>query len=104
MIVVIVVIIVIAAAGVNDANNKAKAEGISASQFHGEPLGTSQEQVEQDLGKPEDSQEFTSRGIITKTPQNSSCIYYHQKGYGLFEGKSYQLCFENGKLDSKNAY
>jgi hypothetical protein len=102
--VLIVIVTVIIAAGVNQANNEHKATGIAPAQFAHERLGRSQSQVEADLGKPDNSQQFTSRGVFTKAPENSSCIYYHEKGYALFEGKSYQLCFENGKLSDKNSY
>ena len=39
-----------------------------------------------------------------KSNEKSSCIYYPEKGKGIGEGKSFQLCFTNGKLDSKNVY
>jgi hypothetical protein len=52
-----------------------------------------------------DSQEFEQEiPEIQDQPERSSCIYYPEKDRPLFEGDSYQFCFDNGKLTSKNAY
>jgi hypothetical protein len=76
---------------------------ISRVQFDGLELGATQESVIADLGKqPEDRQDFESTGVLDDEPQNSSCIYYNVAG-GTF-GDTFQLCFTDGKLDSKNAY
>lgn len=93
------------AGGINNANNEQKKKGITVQQFHGERLGTPQSQVEADLGKPEDAQEFENKGVIPgSAASRSSCIYYSEKGKGIGEGHSFQLCFDNGKLNDKNAY
>lgn len=80
-----------------------QAHAISKSQFKALPLGTSQSSVVSQLGKkPENKQEFQSKSFLGDEPQNSSCIYYN-KADGSF-GDVFQLCFTNGKLDTKNAY
>jgi hypothetical protein len=93
------------AGGINSANNEQKKKGITASQFRGEAIGTSESQVRSDLGKPEDRQEFENKGVLPGDQSSrSSCIYYPEKGKGIGEGRSFQLCFDNGKLSDKNAY
>jgi hypothetical protein len=66
-------------------------------------LGMSERQVRAAVGKrPENRQAFESEGILDEEPSRSSCIYYNRAG-GTF-GDSFQLCFENGHLSSKNSY
>ena len=80
-----------------------RAHAISPAQFKALDLGMRQSEVEAQLVKePEDRQEFESEGILDQEPQSSSCIYYNRAG-GEF-GDLYQLCFDNGRLSSKNAY
>jgi hypothetical protein len=91
-------------AGVNNAEKQNAASGITPSQFQSVSLGMSQADVQSQLGKPDNAQQFQNQGIFTKKPQNSSCIYYHEHGQALFQGHSYQLCFDNGNLTAKNSY
>lgn len=80
-------------------------DGITRAQFDSISQGTTQTSVEDEYGEPEDSQEFeTQIPELQDTPSSSSCIYYPEKGKPLFEGQSFQLCFDEGKLTSKNAY
>lgn len=80
-----------------------KAHAITPAQFKALTIGMTEREVATSLGKkPEDRQEFESEGILTKEPQNSSCIYYNRSG-GSF-GDSYQLCFDDRRLSAKNAY
>lgn len=80
-----------------------RAHAISRAQFDELRLGMRQSEVEDRLGKaPEDRQEFEQEGVLDAEPQNSSCIYYNRAG-GQF-GDVFQLCFTNGRLDSKNSY
>lgn len=79
------------------------AHAITPAQFDAVKLGWSESHVIRELGKePEDRQDFESAGLINDEPQNSSCIYYNRAG-GTF-GDMYQLCFSDGKLESKNSY
>jgi hypothetical protein len=88
---------------VNQLNAEQRAHSISAAQFAGVPLGTSQPQVISSLGKqPENTQEFLSKGVLPQSNISSSCIYYNKTG-GKF-GDIYQFCFTNGALDTKNSY
>ena len=92
-------------AGVNEAEKEQDAKGITMSEFRSIQQGTSQEEVESQLGEPEDAQEFENQiPELQDQPSRSSCIYYPEKGKPLFEGRSFQLCFDDGKLTSKNAY
>jgi hypothetical protein len=93
-------------AGVDEANEEQKAKGITIAEFRAVELGSARVAVIRSLGKPESAQQFENAGIegIDNTSSKSSCIYYPQKGKGILEGKSFQLCFTNGKLDAKNAY
>lgn len=88
----------------NEIDKQAQEHAISKSQFDAIQQGTSQAAVEKKLGTPEDSQEFEQKGFGKSAPQGSSCVYYNEKGKDLFEGRSFQFCFTNRKLDSKNAY
>jgi len=56
-------------------------------------LGMTRAQVVSLLGKPESDQSFNN------DYENSSCIYY-----GTLSENNWQLCFTNGRLDSKNRY
>lgn len=89
-------------AGVDEAEDEAQETAISQAEFDSIQQGTTQAQVEKELGEPSDSQEFEQR-FGGKT-SGSSCIYYNEEGQELFEGRSYQFCFDGGKLTSKNAY
>lgn len=93
------------AAGVEEADKEQKKKGITLKQFRAVKQGTPQADVEAKLGEPEDAQEFEQEipELDTGT-QKSSCIYYPEKGKGIGEGRSFQLCFDNGELTSKNIY
>jgi hypothetical protein len=93
------------AGGVNEAQKQQDAKGITAEQFSSIKQGTSQSDVEAELGTPENAQEFEQQiPELQDQPSKSSCIYYPESGKPLFEGRSFQLCFDGGKLTSKNAY
>jgi hypothetical protein len=93
------------ASSVEEADEEQKKKGITLQQFRSVEQGATQEEVEAELGKPEDAQEFEQEIPELQTgTQRSSCIYYPEKGKGIGEGRSFQLCFDNGKLTSKNAY
>ena len=93
------------ATGIDEAEDERQEKGITASQFRGIPQGTTEGAVRTELGEPEDAQEFEQNipQLDTGT-RRSSCIYYPEKGEELFEGRSFQFCFDGGKLTSKNAY
>lgn len=83
--------------------NEKEESGITDAEFRSIAMGTTQAAIEARYGKPEDAQRFEQRipGIGAST---SSCIYYPERGKPLLEGASYQLCFDEGRLTSKNAY
>ncbi len=79
--------------------------GITRAQFNAIAQGTTQRAVEAKLGEPEDSQKFeTQIPEIQRQPLRWSCIYYPEKGKSILEGASFQLCFDEGRLTSKNAF
>jgi adenine-specific DNA methylase len=91
--------------GVEEAEKEQDAKGITLSEFRSVKQGTSQSKVESRLGSPENAQEFENEiPELQEGPSRSSCIYYPEKGKPLFEGRSFQFCFDDGKLTSKNAY
>lgn len=93
------------AAGVDEAEDERTKEGITRAEFRSVKQGTRQRAVRQRLGKPESAQEFEQQiPEIQNTPRRSSCIYYPERGKPLFEGRSFQFCFDAGRLTSKNAY
>lgn len=88
----------------NSVDEEAQAHSITKKEFREMPLGLSQATVIKRYGKPEDAQKFENKSYFGSGSEQSSCIYYNESGKGLFEGSSFQLCFTNGVLDSKNAY
>ena len=80
-------------------------DGITRAQFESISQGTTQSSIEEEYGEPEDSQEFENQiPELQDQPSRSSCIYYPEKGKAILEGDSFQLCFDDGKLSSKNAW
>lgn len=78
---------------------------ITAAQFKALKIGETRDSVIDRFGKPSDAQEMNmdtdvGGGETIKTRQG--CVYYNRKDGEL--GDTYQLCFERGKLTSKNAY
>jgi hypothetical protein len=91
--------------GADEAQKERNRKGINQSEFDSIQQGMSQQEVEQRLGPPKDSQEFEQNiPELQDQPFRSSCIYYPEKNQPLFEGQSFQFCFDEGKLTSKNAY
>jgi hypothetical protein len=92
-------------AGVDEAEKEQNKTGITLSEFRSIKQGTTQDDVEAQLGEPENSQEFEQQiPEIQDQPAQSSCIYYPEKNKELFEGRSFQFCFDEGRLTAKNAY
>lgn len=90
---------------IEEAEEEQQRQGITRAQFRGIELGATARQVRRRLGRPTDAQRFEQAGIEGLTePTRSSCIYYGERGKGLLEGATFQLCFTDGQLDSKNAY
>jgi adenine-specific DNA methylase len=92
-------------AGVDEAQKEVNKQGITQAEFDSIEQGTTQQEVERQLGTPEDSQEFEQEiPAFQNQPSRSSCIYYPEKDQPLFEGQSFQFCFDEERLTSKNAY
>lgn len=105
LVVVIVGCSALFAAGVDEAEDEATRNGITIREFRSVEQGTRQRAVERRFGEPEDSQEFEQEiPELQDGPSRSSCIYYPEKGQPLFEGRSFQFCFDERRLTSKNAY
>ena len=97
--------VLLIAGGVDEAQKEQDKKGITMAEFDSIDQGMTQQAVEQQLGPPDDSQQFEQNiPAIRDQPYKSSCIYYPEKGKQLFEGHSFQFCFDNEKLTSKNAY
>lgn len=93
------------AEGIDQAEKEQTENGITLAQFRAVSQGATESQVRAELGEPENAQEFEQEiPELQQGAQRSSCIYYPEKDKALFEGKSFQLCFDDGKLTSKNAY
>ena len=97
---------VLIGAGANEAvkeiDKQQNANAITLEQYRDTKLGTSQKTVEKRFGEAADAQEFENESIVDSEPQNSSCIYYNRKGGDI--GDTFQFCFTDKKLDSKNSY
>jgi hypothetical protein len=92
------------AGGVDDATKEQDKTAITLSEFRSVKLGTREGVVREQLGRPGNRQEFESEIPELESRSSSSCIYYNEKGKDLFEGRSFQFCFDEGKLTSKNSY
>jgi hypothetical protein len=91
--------------GVEEAQREHNKKGITQSEFDSIQQGTTQQDVERQLGHPKDSREFEQNiPELQDQPLRSSCIYYPEKNRPLFKGQSFQFCFDERKLTSKNAY
>lgn len=67
-------------------------------------MGDSKQHVIARLGQPSDSQHDETAGIDGGT-STGDCIYYDAKGsWSNFKAPTYQLCFTDGHLDSKNQW
>jgi hypothetical protein len=89
---------------VDEAEKDQQAHAITSQEFQSVDIGTSQSAIEKRFGEPDDSQDFQQKNVLKPGSQNSSCIYYNEDDADLLEGKFFQFCFTEGKLDSKNAY
>jgi hypothetical protein len=93
--------------GANEVADEIDAElaknAITRAQFDALEIGMTQAEVRASTGKPPvDRQRFESEGFLSEEPTTSSCIYYNEAGGEFLE--IYQLCFDEGKLTSKNDY
>jgi hypothetical protein len=80
-------------------------KGITRAEFDSISQRTTQSEIEEKFGQPENAQDFeTQIPELQDQPSRSSCIYYPEKGRKILEGQSFQLCFDDGRLTSKNAY
>jgi len=88
---------------VNELNEEQERSAISKAQYDALEIGMTQREVIASTGKqPEDRQTFQSESFLDEEPANSSCIYYNQEGGEFLD--SYQLCFDEGVLTSKNVW
>ena len=95
---VVIVIVVVAAIGLGKSasDSQKKSDAVTAN-IGMISMGMTKDQVISILGTPEDQQHFESQ--FAGTQSTSDCIYY-----GSLSSTSYQFCFDNGKLTSKNTY
>jgi len=75
---------------------------ITKTQLHSVHMGDSKDSVIAELGTPDDSQHMESSSEFGDS--TNDCIYYNVKGKDWTDLDRYQLCFSDGKLDSKNQY
>lgn len=75
---------------------------ITAEQFRSINIGDSEQSIIDRFGEPESRQNSETKKVFGEGTDTSSCVYYNKKDGELLD--SYQLCFTNGKLDSKNEY
>ncbi|MBK5231593.1 MAG: DUF2510 domain-containing protein [Thermoleophilia bacterium] len=88
---------------VNDLNDEQAKHAITKAQYNAIQIGMTEQQVRQSTGKaPEDRQAFESEGYLNEEPDKSTCIYYNQADGEFLD--TFQLCFDNGKLTSKNDF
>ena len=97
--------VVIVVIGAEEAQKEQNKKGIAQSEFDSIGPGMTQQEVERRLGPPKDSQKFEQNiPELQDQPSRSPCIYYAEKNQPLFEGQSFQFCFDGGRLTSKNVY
>ena len=76
---------------------------ITQREFESTRLGASRSMVENQLGPPAQlngsEPEAAGRGQV---PPGASCTYYNERGQPLLAGPTYRLCFQRGRLTSKD--
>jgi outer membrane protein assembly factor BamE (lipoprotein component of BamABCDE complex) len=75
-----------------DKSEKSSAQ-VTAKKVKEVKLGDSKKEVRAALGKPENTDRMESEGMTME------CWYY-----GVLADRSWQFCFDDGKLSSKNRY
>lgn len=97
-ILIVVIVVVVAAIGLGKSatDSQKKSDAVTA-KIGQVSMGMSKDQVISILGTPEDQQHFESQFMGQQS--TNDCIYY-----GSLSSTSYQFCFDNGKLTSKNSY
>lgn len=87
--------------GVEDATKESDKAAITEKQFRSVKIGDRKSSVLKELGKPadKDSVEFEVPEIDgSSSTSRTDCVYYNRKGELL---SGYQLCFTDGRLESK---
>lgn len=75
---------------------------ITKQQFSKIKLGMTEAEVREIAGPPRDRQDMEAEGIFDEESSKSSCIYYNVKGGEFLD--TYQLCFDDDRLNSKNKW
>jgi hypothetical protein len=105
LVIVLVIVLFVVAVGkaVHDLDAEQRSHAISQRQFEAVKLGTSQADVEAQLGKsPQNAQTFVTKKILSSGQISSSCLYYNETGH--FFGTYYQFCFSTGSLFTKHSF
>jgi Protein of unknown function (DUF2510) len=76
------------------ADEERNSHAITPAEYRSLRLGTPRSTVEDRLGDPG----FHDRG------RGRRCIYYYEKDTSLLNGDTYELCFENDRLVTKDSY
>lgn len=84
---------------VKEMDREQNRSAITSAEAKAIPLGSSRQEVESRLGPPRDTQEMESEGFDGGT-HRSDCIYYNIENGQFLD--SWQFCFDNGKLTSRN--
>lgn len=92
LLVVVVIVVAVVGVGQQASEDQGNAKDLRAKVAQVK-LGSTPTQVRASLGKPDDTQQLQSNGLTER------CWYY-----GGLSDDQWQLCFTNGKLDSKNRY
>ncbi len=81
-----------------------RTQGITAKQFRAVRPGASEAEIEERFGTAQDRQKFEEELSGREEPESSSCLYYPERGKELDEGRTFQFCFVEEKLDTKNVF
>ncbi len=89
---------------VDQYNAEQAASAISQETFDGIQVGATRADVDAAVAPavPQNTQEYTSEGVLDETVIDTSCIYFNREG-GQF-GDAFQFCFDGDVLRSKSSF
>ncbi len=104
VVVLILVMVAVLWNPVGGGQEEQQTEGMTVRQFRAVRLGASEGEIEARFGKAADRQDLELELAARDEPQSSTCLYYPEKGKELDEGRSFQFCFIDGRLDTKDIH
>ncbi len=81
-----------------------RTKGITVKQFRSVRPGASEAEVEARFGRAADRDDQEVEATDDQEAETYSCLYYPERRKKLDEGRSFQFCFVEGRLDTKDIH